>query len=1040
MNRYDGYDIVHYFFDANDSSSIPGNVINDLLVDRNGNLWAATNHGIAKYIRATNNFERLSNLEQQNFIVSFMILPDNRLIACSPDQVCIYDLNENKQKVLVNISDLGLGTDNRIFSNSVVDKYSNVWVFTIDKVLKFSDANFDKFEVFSHPMNSIHKSKTDKDQNIWFATLNGIFQLDADNNNFIQLNPIPELDDLFMNETWDIEFDSNDNIWFATTNKGLFQLNKNTLKIQRFFHDEMDENTISNDNIRSIFIDDNELLWIGSQHAGIDYTLLNKPKNFKSITSILTPDKLNSNLIVSNIEQDNNGQILISTDGDGLGVMTSETTLTSSDLTVLNSEIKKYTNFVLTIENDHAGNLWFGGFNIPFIKYSLEHKRWTVFNFECAFPKCNGLHRTRDILADSRGNIWFATNHHGVIMLDTLNQFHTYDLTGGNNYAISLEEINGQLWIGTYDGLVIMEMNDPSVVKIYKSTIDDTTSITSNWVYDFYQDEKKRIWIATSSGLNLYHPDSDTFEDVCITGEEQNNDVIASILGDDIGNLWLATQNGIVRYIPESDDIKRFTVSDGLPSNSFFINSCKKHENGDLYFGSTNGLVFFTPSEIKKDTIPPNVVITNIQLFFEDIDPADYFNEEEKTISYIFKYNQSTISFNYAGLNFWSNTDNRYEYKLVGYGNDWLDVGNRREAVFTNLDPGAYTFTVRAINKDGVIGEENESVDFIITPPWWATTLFRIFLIFLGASILYVVFQLRIYSIKRQKIKLQELVQLRTSQLHKKNSELEHKTDELNDVNIELIEHQGRLEKQAKELVKYNNQLDELNKSKDKFFSIIAHDLKNPFGTVLGFSNLLIDDESNYTANEQRQIIYNIHNSTQRIYDLLENLLIWSGSQLNKIEIKPIRYCINQQILKVFLLLEDYAMSKKIKLIFDDVNNEFFVLADESMIETVFRNLITNAIKFTPEKGVIHVLVNRVKAVVKVSIKDTGVGMTKKQVDSLFKIDKVTSTSGTNGEEGTGLGLSICFDFIKKNKGEIWVESKINKGTTFFFSLRIQET
>jgi len=196
----------------------------------------------------------------------------------------------------------------------------------------------------------------------------------------------------------------------------------------------------------------------------------------------------------------------------------------------------------------------------------------------------------------------------------------------------------------------------------------------------------------------------------------------------------------------------------------------------------------------------------------------------------------------------------------------------------------------------------------------------------------------------------------------------------------------------------------------------------------------LFDDEQKYSDKEKKEMAKNIHLSTKKIFNLLENLLIWSRSQINRINYSPSSYNITFQISMVISLMKELSTAKKIKVIFCE-DKEIFVFADMYMIETVFRNLITNAIKFSEENDEIKIEVVEEKDFIICSVSDQGIGMTKEQIDNLFHIDKVTSTVGTNGEKGSGLGLSLCIDFIEKNGGKIWVESKPGIGSTFYFSV-----
>ncbi len=246
------------------------------------------------------------------------------------------------------------------------------------------------------------------------------------------------------------------------------------------------------------------------------------------------------------------------------------------------------------------------------------------------------------------------------------------------------------------------------------------------------------------------------------------------------------------------------------------------------------------------------------------------------------------------------------------------------------------------------------------------------------------------------------------------------------------------IEQNASELVQLNaklveseERLKELNASKDKFFSIIAHDLKGPFQNLIGYSQLLVQEFENLSSDEIREMSVDLYNSAKNLYRLLENLLQWSRLQRGVIEFNPIKFEIILVVSQNFDLLQNIAKEKNISLV-SNVPENLTVYADLNMINTVIRNLLSNALKFTNCGGKIELNAAPTNDnYVKIEIKDNGVGMSEEFVGNIFRIDSYKSTPGTNNEQGTGLGLILCKDFIEKNKGKITVESKLGEGTTF---------
>ena len=236
------------------------------------------------------------------------------------------------------------------------------------------------------------------------------------------------------------------------------------------------------------------------------------------------------------------------------------------------------------------------------------------------------------------------------------------------------------------------------------------------------------------------------------------------------------------------------------------------------------------------------------------------------------------------------------------------------------------------------------------------------------------------------------------------------------------------------QIAKQTEELKEVNATKDKFFSLIAHDLKNPFNTILGFTDILITDFKAFNKDEILKYLSIINDSSKQAYSLLENLLLWARTQTGTIYFQPEVFDLRSDILNVTGLVENQAANKDIRIL-TDITDHCIVLADKNMINTILRNLLTNAIKFTPKNGSILVSVNNMNYQVEISVKDTGVGISRENMNNIFEIDRKTSTRGTENETGSGLGLILCKEFVEKHGGKIWVESEPEKGSAFKFTI-----
>lgn len=255
---------------------------------------------------------------------------------------------------------------------------------------------------------------------------------------------------------------------------------------------------------------------------------------------------------------------------------------------------------------------------------------------------------------------------------------------------------------------------------------------------------------------------------------------------------------------------------------------------------------------------------------------------------------------------------------------------------------------------------------------------------------------------------------------------------------VAVMEDVTQKRKHHEALKQREEDLRQANITKDKFFSIIAHDLKNPFNAIIGFASLLLLEYENLSDAERRSYIENINLASNTSYRLLENLLEWSRTQTGKIRFVPGTFDLNSVVNEVMNLLQSQAAKKGIKLV-SEIPFNTLVFADKNMIRTVLRNLFSNGIKFS-SGGEVRITAKKKKLSIEVCVGDTGVGIPEEGIEKLFRLDEQYLAEGTEFEKGTGIGLILSKEFINKHKGNIWVKSKKNMGSKFFFTLPTHES
>ena len=401
---------------------------------------------------------------------------------------------------------------------------------------------------------------------------------------------------------------------------------------------------------------------------------------------------------------------------------------------------------------------------------------------------------------------------------------------------------------------------------------------------------------------------------------------------------------------------------------------------------------------------------------------------------------------------------------MEGFDKDWIYCGNKKEATYTNLNPGKYIFRVKGSNNDGIWNNTGTALEITITPPWWKTNYAIVCFILLIICSFFGIYYYRVNRLQEQKKLLEKLVNERTKELAQKNEivfeanlllkerqeEIEQKNLRLieqaavlNETNTLLEERQMQIEEQSEELAAQKEELqiqrdhlNELNGTKDKLFSILGHDLRSPFSAILGFSDLLLNKFRGYSQEKIESHLIIIKDAARDTLTLLNNLLEWSRSQRGILHLEPSELLVSEVLGSELRVLRQQGDRKEIELELSVLGSEYIIEADLNIISTVMRNLISNAIKFSNKNSTVYITLDyQNKESLTFSVKDKGVGMNKEKIKSLFNTGINKSTRGTAGEKGTGLGLLLCADFIEKHKGEIWAESEIGEGSTFYFSI-----
>ena len=1065
LNRYDGKNIKVYKHDISDPNSLQCDNVRVIYEDSNNNLFIGTNCGLSYYDPHHDNFVNFMTTESSPLFglgesVYAINSDGNGNMWISTDSGLIH-FNPANQTVTTYTHDPANpnSLQNNLVQNAFTDSKNRTWVSTQGGLELFHPET----QTFEHITNGANPENInfentflqiaeDQQGNIWFGSYNGLFCLESsstENNNLICYRNDPDdPSSISENNLLSVFVDKQNNLWIGAENDGLFLFNREKKNFVHFRTDNYDTKSLNNESIQAITMDNSGNLWIGTYGGGVNIS----PKNSEAILHYKNTKGAKQSLsknLVSAFYEDSQGRIWIGTDGGGLNLF--------------NKRTKRFTRFnknnsgfssdvILSIEEDKNHNLWMGTWNGGIIKFNPESGKSTNYSNKNSKIPDNSIFSVKMI---GNNDLWLGSYRSGLIHFDIeKNEFRSYNPDNSDivsEYISVIKEYKkDHLIFGTTNGLSIFSTQNNTFTN-YPFKENDKKSISHNFVYDILVENDTSVWIGTQSGLNKFNPETETVRKYFEKDGLPDN-VIRGLVFDKKGILWVTTAAGICKFVTNNKEhsnkrCETFTKDDGLQGNEFNYKSTMLSKQGELYLGGMNGFNIISPEKIIKNSNIPDAVITGLDIFNKPVvpntpeSPLKTLISESKKI--ILNYNQSVLTFHFAIMDFTSPQKNQYAYMLENFDRDWTYSNNRAEATYTNLDPGEYILKVKGANNDGVWNEKETLLEIEILPPWWMTIWFRLIVLCFIAGLVAVYIYLRTATLRKQKKQLEKEVQERTSDLNEKNILLVQQSDELIKTNAQLTHNQDVIRTQSEELrviaenlEEMNNELASIIATKDKLFSIIAHDLKSPFNVMLGFSELLINNFDTWDDDEKFKVLTYLNNSSNDAYTLLENLLDWSRSQRKKIVFEPSQTNVVSFIGEIIDLVSSIASNKKVKIINLCNNKSLEVNADQNLLTIIYRNLLTNAIKFSyPDSKVFVNAENYNNKFVRFSVSDEGVGIEKKKVETLFNLENASSTKGTDGEKGTGLGLMLCKEFVELHKGQIWVESTINEGTTFFFTI-----
>lgn len=969
---------THYSSQLQKPSLLPDEFIRTIVVDAHNRVWIGTERaGLCEFLPEEKKIRRLSSyvpVSDHGRITALSVDPNGKLWIAGQSNVLL-----------------------RL----------NPEMGSIDSIKLQTTASIDT------PINRGIRLLCDNSNRLWIGTEeDGVYVYDVKIRTFIKHYAVGN-SDLKSNHITQLYQDNYGAVWIGTDKGGIARWKNDSIQVYK--HSDSNNKTLSSNIVSSLFESKDGCLWVGTYNGGLSVFKRYKRK-------FLWVGGLSSNVLlptadrsVLSFAESNGSDVWVGLDGGGLLKFNYDSRKISC------VEHPQMPKVVKSLCSERSGKLWIGSYGQGL--WMLHNNQLQQIKFSNN-PILDSRSSIWALHKDSYGYLWIGALNNGIYCLppnglkaEHLRQGEEVSLLSNNNVLCFYEDSKQNLWIGTDGrGLDLFNRENKKFIKYpLLSSADKAKTIS---VTAITEDKNGSLWIgSTQKGLyKLYDIKN---KKIVHYGREwgvPQSDIVS--LQVDIDNvLWICTKSNIYQFNERDSTCKVFDVDDGLQQSQFSTAASFSSYSGILFFGGVDGFNTLDTKHIDYQTHAPQVAITSFELFNQALSPNESVLSKQylsKSITYTDTIELSSAEYsfaiNFAALDYTLPQSNEYQYLLEGYDKQWISCrGNNHRAIYSNLPSGTYTFWVRAANCDNVWGTLPAQLTIIINHPWWLRWWWWCIVV---AVVAIVIISIK-FALKRQKKQsakeLEIAVEERNKTLIERNSEFQAR--------VELLE--------------------QSNHTKERLLALIGQDLKNPFNVLINFSGLLVKEYETVPEDKRPRIFAAIHQSSTSIYNMMTNLLDWARSQTGDLQYNPQPINLYTLVDSCFAMFSTSADHKHLTLT-NDTSPDIQVFADEEMIKTVFRNLISNSIKYSFENGTIRITTRQSShEYVEISVIDEGMGISKEHAERLFSLEHGSFYAQHGKEHGTGLGLLICKEFLEQHGSIIKVDSVLHKGSTVIFYLQI---
>lgn len=1031
LNRYDGYTVKTFTNEPNDSTSLVSSDVNKIFRGPENKLWIHTWSGVNVYNPETENVDR--NTDK---ILAGLSIPPGFINNIHQDSKGNYWFLHNSRG-LFRYAEQNKQTeeiDHRpddttsIATNQVAawqeDRQGNIWVLHTNGILEKLNAFTLQVEYRDYMLKDRFRGQkleyhfmADRDGHLWFYITNlnaGVFHFDPAHNLWRHIDHTAGKLRLNTSIVRGIVEDEEGMLWIATDHGGINLLNKRDQTVKFILHDPDDEKSLSQNSINVLYKDNDGIIWAGTFKNGISFYHRNINR-FKLYKNRVSDEKSLPFNDINAIVEDRHRNLWIGTNGGGLIYYDRKKNTYRQYLHDPSNANSLSTNVIVTLCIDRANTLWIGTYFGGLL--SFDGNRFVRYKHDPDDSTSISDNSVWEIFEDSRHNLWIGTHSRGVDLFDRkTNTFRHYNTESSipihaQYIPAFMEDREGNLWIGTGYGIEVLDKQTGKFTH-HINRGNDPTSLSNNTVLSIHEDRRGFIWIATNGGLNVYDKRTKRFSAFTKRDGLPDNSILA-ILEDDNGNLWLSTPHGLsnAKVTFESGKEASLAVAfhnydekDGLQGIQFNENAACKTSAGELVFAGSNGFNLFRPEYIGINRNVPDVILTDFQIFNKTVSIGEPVNGNvvlrksiAETDEVVLDYSANVFSIEFTSLSQFHPEKSQYQYMLEGFDKAWTTTNaSGRRVTYTNLDPGAYVFKVKAANNDGIWNENATTLAITVLPPFWRSGV---------AFVLYAMVTLGALLLARW-----------------------------------LVLYNERIKFQIQRERERAHRMHELDRIKIKFFTNISHEFRTPLTLILTPLEKMLRNTQDADQRKQFELI---HRNARRLLNLVNQLLDFRKLEVQAIKLNTSEGDIIGFVKDVFHSFSDLSEKNNIHFTFHTSVQRLETLFDQDKVEKILFNLLSNAFKFTPENGNVSVRIDALQkgeqTFLKIEVQDSGIGIPQDKQQRIFDRFFQHDVPKSVLNPGSGIGLSITKEFVKIHGGTIAVQSEPGKGSCFTMLLPVPE-